>query len=100
MIRSLGNRIFQPCVKVMPGCSIHLSVFSPEQRTQMAQKEATIPFVFEEPTGTFHIDGEGALNSRRAAAGRAQLLANFLRESSEEWVGRRNRSTAPIRGGI
>ena len=47
-------------VKVMPGAKIHLSVFSPEQRTQMAQKEATIPFVFEDPAGTFHVQGGGS----------------------------------------
>ena len=28
---------------------------APEQRTQMAQMGATIPYVFEDPAGTFHV---------------------------------------------
>lgn len=38
---------------VMPGCSLHLSEWSPTEKTRMEQSGEVVPFVAEEPVGVF-----------------------------------------------
>eukprot|EP00933_Yihiella_yeosuensis_P054148 TRINITY_DN52521_c0_g1_i1.p1 TRINITY_DN52521_c0_g1~~TRINITY_DN52521_c0_g1_i1.p1 ORF type:complete len:176 (-),score=34.85 TRINITY_DN52521_c0_g1_i1:343-870(-) len=39
---------------VMPGCKIHLSRKSPEEKYGIESSGETVPFVFEDPPGAFH----------------------------------------------
>lgn len=39
---------------VMPGCVLHLSEKSPEEKYAMEAAEEVFPYIYEEPEGTFH----------------------------------------------
>jgi len=39
---------------VMPGCEIHVSAVSPEQKYVLVSAGEEIPYIFEDPLGTFH----------------------------------------------